>query len=107
MGPLWEWNSTIITVVSFVCQDLVRGVVIIAAALALAAIKRHTIANSPESHQAKLVRTRINVLFQVLVSLIFLEVLEMCVKFFEVQTVCDAPYVTMMREKRFNASHPR
>ena len=100
LRPLWEWNSTIITVLAFVLQDLARLAVSFAAVRVIRAVRAHTQPGTSASARAGLVRSRITFLFRVLVCLIFLELCELTVKHHEVHMVCTAPYVKQARMKR-------
>eukprot|EP00949_MAST-11_sp_MAST-11-sp1_P004768 g4768.t1 len=107
LRPGWEWQSTAVTVIAFVCQDIVRLAALVCSSLAILAIKKHTKKDSAESDSPETVISRLGLLFKFLVALICFELLEMTVKFYEVATVCDAPYVSEARRKRWNASHHR
>ncbi len=100
LRPLWEWNSTLITVLAFVLQDLARLVVSVAAVRAIRVVRAHTQPGTSASARAGLVRARITFLFRVLVCLIILELCELTVKHHEVHMVCTAPYVKEVRMKR-------
>ena len=100
LRPLWEWNSTVVTVISFVLQDIARVCVLGAACLARSAVKTHTQPGTAQSSQHALVTARVGLLFKVLVGLIMLECLELTVKWAEVQTVCEAPFVKAARARR-------
>ena len=98
--PLWEWNSSAVTILSFVLQDIARVIVLVAAARVIWGVQKYTVPSSSECANVYLVKIRIQFLFRTLLSLIGLEVLEMTVKFFEVESICDAPAVTERRQMR-------
>tara|TARA_B100000795_G_scaffold243782_1_gene207893 strand:- start:202 stop:876 length:675 start_codon:yes stop_codon:yes gene_type:complete len=100
LRPLWEWNSTIVTIISFLFQDVARVIVFIAALRVIGGVRKFTSPLTPESSNAYEIKKRTQFLWKTLLALVLLECLEMFVKFFEVETICTAPYVTQMREKR-------
>ena len=100
LRPLWEWNSSLVTIIAFLLQDIARVVVLVATTRAIMGVKKYTSKGSEECSNVYLVKVRIQFLWRVTLSLVCLEMLEMCVKFFEVETICDASYVTEMRHKR-------
>ena len=100
LRPLWEWNSTAVTVISFVLQDAARVCVLVAACRARHAVKTHTQPGTAGSAQHELVKERLGLLFKVLCGLVLLECLELTVKWAEVQTVCEAPFVKAARARR-------
>jgi hypothetical protein len=89
-----------VTIVAFIFQDIARMVVIACSLRVIWGVRKFTSPNTPESTNAYEVKKRIQFLWRTLFSLIILELLEMCVKFVEVESICDAPYVTQMRQKR-------
>jgi hypothetical protein len=100
LRPLWEWNSTFVTIVAFILQDIARTIVLVASLRVIWGVRNLSKPDTDESSNAYELKKRTQFLWRTLLSLVLLECVEMCVKFFEVETICNAPYVTQMREKR-------
>ena len=86
--PLWEWTSTGLTIFAFILQDITRGLLIVLSVLAWRGLKT--------AGGAAQLRTFLRGLF----FLIFLELMEMSLKFVEVNAVCSAPEVLAARIRR-------
>ena len=100
LRPSWEWNSTAVTVIAFLLQDVARALVFAASFAANSAVRQFTRPETTASVNAEFVKSRVGLLFRILCSLIFLELLELTVKSFEVHMVCTAPYVKQARMRR-------
>lgn len=92
--PLWEWTSTGLTIFAFVLQDVCRAVLFVLSIMAWRSLNRGV--------DGKLM---LKAFLRGLFCLVFLEVLEMMLKFGEVHAVCNAPEVLaahLRRAQKYN-----
>ena len=87
--PLWEWTSTMTTITAFILQDICRVVLLVLCVAAWRGLNR---GRDGAEHLRALLRG--------LLILVFLEMLEMFLKFFEVHAVCNAPVVLAAHRAR-------
>jgi hypothetical protein len=84
--PQWEWTSTALTITAFWCQNLMRAVMIPMCIVCWRGIDAQK-------------DVPLQIFFRFLVVLVFLEFIELFLKFFEVHAICSAAPVVKARSE--------
>ena len=72
LRPLWEWQSTFVTIVAFILQDIARIIVIVCSLRVIWGVRKFTAPHTQESSNAYEIKKRIQFLWRTLFSLILL-----------------------------------